>query len=83
MVLYRIIGWFYIELSGCRVRTVGRRHGDGATCGVATVAKMVAWASRHGGYVDTCTWGWRHGFKLHWLCNDTGLSVLRGVYVDG
>ena len=41
MVLYRTIGWFHIELSGCRVRTVVRRHGDGATCGVVTVAKKV------------------------------------------
>ncbi len=49
MVSYRIIGWFYIELSGCSVRTVGRRHGDGATCGVVTVAKKVAWTSHHGG----------------------------------
>ena len=56
MVLYRIIEWFYIELSGRLVRTVVRRHGDGATCGAVTVAKKVAWAIRHGGYVDTDTW---------------------------
>ena len=54
------------------MRTVGRRHGDGATCGVVTAAKKVAWARRHGGYVDTDTWGRGHGFKLHRLCNDTG-----------
>ena len=41
MVLYRTTGWFYIELSDCSVRTVGRGHGDGATCGMVTVAKKV------------------------------------------
>ena len=49
MVLYRTIGWFYIELSNCRVRTGGHRHGDGVTCGVVTVAKKVAWARGHRG----------------------------------
>ena len=54
------------------MRAVGRRHGDGATWGVVTVAKKVAWAIRHGGHADTDTWGRGHGFKLQGLCNDTG-----------
>ncbi len=41
MVLYRTIGWFHIELSGCTMRTVGRRHGDGVRRRMFTVAKMV------------------------------------------
>ena len=84
MVSYRIIRWVYIELSDYRVRTVGRRHGDGATCWVVTVAKKVAWARRHGGYAATDTWDWCHGGKLHWLCNDAGEVIASvGVNADG